>query len=86
MDHQEVTVRQLDRDNLERNAVLIGAQEQDEIVLFAVRVGRVRRAGAGPHDVPRAIVADPMFRGRRVEADRVVTLTLCQTQLRRQGQ
>ncbi len=79
MDHEELLVRQLDPHDLERDAVLVWAEEDDE-VLVAWAPG-VQRAGTGLGDIAGAVFADPVSSRRWGKADCQVISRLCPTKL-----
>lgn len=58
MDHHEVTVSQLDSHDFEWNAMLVWAEEQDEILLICPGISAVSRVQAMLHDVARTLRAD----------------------------
>ena len=61
MNHDEVTVSQLDSHDFEWNAMLVWAEEQEDILLICPRILLVERAQAMLDDVPRALRADPVL-------------------------
>jgi hypothetical protein len=61
VDHDEVTVSQLDSHDFQWNAMLAWAEEQKEIPLICHRIRPVERVQAMLDDVARALRADPVF-------------------------
>jgi hypothetical protein len=61
VDHDEVTLSQLDSHDFQRNAMLVWAKEQEEILLICLRIRPVERAQAMLDDVARALRADPVL-------------------------
>jgi hypothetical protein len=66
VDHDVPAVNPLDRNDLKRDSVGVGAKEEDQIVASRTWI---ERTNAVLHDVPGSLVRDPVFRGRSPEDD-----------------
>lgn len=67
MDDEQISIGQLEADDLQRNAVPIGSQEQDEVRLRGI--DGVERALTVVDNEARPIVGDTVASGRSSEAD-----------------
>ena len=77
MDHEEPSVVELDSNDLERHAMFVGAEEEDQVLLGGI--GRIERVGAVLDDEPGALRIDPVTAARLSEADRGTYLIVSDT-------
>lgn len=61
MNDQQVSVAELDTDDLQWDTASVRPKEQDKTL--PLRVGRVERERAMLHDIARPVVRDPMSNG-----------------------
>ena len=79
MNHEQLAARQLDRKDLERNTVLVGAEEEDAVSLARYRRRRVDGVWAILDDMHGACDVDAVAPRRSSETDRQVTSSFCRT-------
>ena len=79
MNHEQLTARQVDRNDLERNTALVRAQEEDTVALARYRRRGVDGVGAVLDDMHDACNVDAVAPCRRSETYLQVTSSFCRT-------
>lgn len=80
MNDEDVFLRELDPNHLERDPMVVRAEEDDQI--FLSRLLRVERAGALIDHMASAHLGNPMPSGGSGEVERHIAIRLCRTEVR----